>query len=171
MKWPNGGSDPLAPRPCVKVLPTDEYYVCDCVGAVAWFSGFPRRPLSSIVGLPIFPDTPSIRGGWINTDSMYEEAERDHTWFQVLPQPELGCIVVYHSRSDRFPKNPKVGHTGIVSFVPEDLDPKTLFSNIKVIHCSSSNNRIFGKGAAVMETSGNAFKNKDALFLRFIYGK
>ncbi len=175
LRWPNGGSDPSAPRPCVKAKPDDLYYGMDCMGFVAWCSGFPRKPMAGQI--PLFTDTPSVRGGWINTDSMYEEAEGFERypggeWFDIQFTPEEGDIVVYHSRSARFLNNPKVGHTGIVSYVPPVFSAwyDNWFKDIKVIHCSLGNNRKFGPGKAVQETSGLPWKNKNSLFLRFIHG-
>lgn len=175
LKWPNGGVDPGSFIPGHTL---DGKNYLDCAGFVAWCTGYPRR-------LPGFPSTPSISGEYVNTDSMYEEAEGfklkgkgylGGQFFRKLFYPKPGCIVVYHSRRLlRFPFNPKVGHTGIVSWVAGDhlikgLPYEELFRHTKVIHCSSSNNKKFGPGGAVAETSGSIWKGKKSLFLEFIGG-
>jgi hypothetical protein len=185
LKYPNGGVDPRVARPGVEYRdPVTKrlLIVCDCAGFDAWVSGYSRKQ-DGRGEFPSFPDTPSVAGGWINTDSAIEEAQGFKTrlghyaggrWFTVLPNPEPGCIVVYHSRSALYPTNPKVGHMGIVSQVPAEafISPEDYFkkdtrntkSQTRVIHCSGVDKR---NGTAIRETDASIWGGKKALFLRF----
>lgn len=168
LKYPNGGSDPR------KATPGDLFkgedgklrLVCDCAGFVAWCCGYPRR-------LAGFPDTASVKGivtggvhsNWINTDSMIEESENGE-FFKRLEKPVVGGIVVFHSNSKLYPKNPKMGHTGIISGVPVEVPPdrEDWFNLISVIHCSGVDKK---SGTAVRETTGKVWAGKQSYFLQW----
>lgn len=192
LPYPNGGKDPRSAHPAsaynspiLKRLVN----VCDCSGFTAWVQGYSR--LQDGRGeFPAFPDTPSVAGGYINTDSMIEEAlgfnrrkglapYAGGRWFSVLAHPIVGCIVVYHKRVDSSPlwkMNPKVGHVGVVTEVPaeqyEEKDREMYFKpntrnhkqGIQVVHCSGVDKT---GGTAVRETDGRIWAKKGALFLQF----
>lgn len=189
LKYPNGGVDPRSLHPAADYNSPElkrTIKTLDCSGWVAWVCGYSR--LQNGKGkFPAFPDTPGISGGYINTNSMIEEALGFNRrqglepyvggrWFSVLTHPVPGCIVVFHGRNDRYPKNPSVGHAGIVSAVPaeqyEDKDREQYFRyntrnhkyGIQVIHCSSRD-RVGGK--AIAETDGHLWANRGSLFLKF----
>lgn len=190
LKYPNGGVDPRTPRPGMDFFDPatkSKLIVCDCAGFVAWCCGYSRKQTGTS-NLVAFPDTPSVRGGWINTDSMIEESEgfkyaNDRStypggrWFKKLDVPKPGCIVVYHSRSDRYPRNPVIGHVGIVVAVPAEAydvkdrekyfgqDTRNSKSPFRVIHCSGVDKT---GGTAVRETSGLPWKGKRSSFLEFM---
>lgn len=115
---------------------------CDCSGFVCWVLGLSRK-----TKIPFYQP-----GGWIYTDSMVEDINRNAGIFDRLAIPEVGCIVVYGAGK-------KIGHVGIVSEV-ENGKMK------KVIHCSSGNYASFGD--AIQETSPRVFERADALWGRFV---
>lgn len=189
LKYPNGGIDPRSPHPAATYAdPTLKRttLTCDCVGFALWATGTSR--LHDGKGqFPAFPDTPTIAGGYINTDAMIEEAQgfnrrkglkpyEGGRWFTVLKHPVPGCLVVFHRRSDLYPSNPLSGHVGIVTEVPaeqyEEKDYNLYFKpntrnhkqGIQVIHCSAVDKT---SGTAIRETSGASWANRKSLFLKF----
>jgi len=189
LKYPNGGKDPRTKHPAMSYASPElkrTILVCDCVGFAAWCSGFSRLQ-DGTEQFPKFPDTPTISGGYINTDSMIEEAlgferrkgqapYKGGTWFKVLANPKPGCLVVFHKRNSLYPNNPLVGHVGVVSQVPaeayDEKDRELYFKpntrnhkyGIQVIDCSSVDKT---GGTAVREGSGSKWAKKKSLFLEF----
>lgn len=164
----NGGHDPFAKHPA-RWSPADSQreawsktgaYTCDCAGFVAWCLGYDRYQ----------PDSGFHNEGrgykYINTDSAIWASEAEvPTWFKRLEYPEVGCLVVYGSKW-RSGKRVRVGHVGLVTAVPAEWDPENpQFDLLKVIHCSSGNQRRFG--ASIQETDGSIWA-KRGLFLRYL---
>lgn len=170
LQYPNGGTDP-------ERSPQDEATGgCDCIGFALNVKGLDRYQPGK------FPDTDSISGGYINTDSMIEEAKsrgcklngkpvKGGQWFTVLDEPEDGCFIVGHSYRKKFPPFKKVvGHIGVVTDASE-WKTKGL-AGLKVVHCSPSNVKRPGNvnRSAVWKTDGTIWKNYPELcFIRFNY--
>jgi len=117
----------------------------DCIGFVAWCSGFDR-----------FNESFPLYGGWINTDSSlgvwngtrWNPIDR---FFRLVTTPVAGCWVVYPSIDlDHDGKRDRIGHVGIVSDVSGWESRK--WDGIKVIHCSAVAYR--KTGSAIIETAG-----------------
>ena len=70
---------------------------CDCSGFVCWALDFTRQPAPTV---------------WINTDSIWADANGHATRFRKLAKAAPGCLVVYPK-----PRNEKFGHVGIVTAV------------------------------------------------------
>ncbi|MFZ4931546.1 LysM peptidoglycan-binding domain-containing protein [Chryseobacterium sp. Mn2064] len=115
---------------------------CDCSGFVCWVLGLSRK-----TKIPFYQP-----GGWIYTDSMVDDINRNTGIFDRLTVPEVGCIVVYGAGKE-------IGHVGLVSEVENGRMKK-------VIHCSSGNYSSFND--AIQETSPKVFERADALWGRFV---
>ena len=131
---------------------------CDCAGAVSWAWGFDRfqdyslwlknRPgqfspdsLSGgeIKGPGSDYNSFDYYGGWINTDSMLQDAfDNNNDWFEHLDTPIPGCIVAYGSVGKG--KDRRIGHEGLVIEAPVvfDRDNPEHWKRLKVIDCRSS---------------------------------
>jgi hypothetical protein len=184
LKYPNGGTDPDED-------PQDkETGFCDCAGFADNMAGFdrlqkggkPQRWNGSkwVPAIP-FPDTPSVSGGYINTDSMVEEATLPklkqkngkivdgQKWFTVLEKPEDGCFIVAPSFRRRLPPfNRVIGHIGVVVDSSE-WETKGL-AGLQVVHCSSKNHKAKGNvnKSAVWKTDGTLWgRYRDCYFVRF----
>lgn len=127
---------------------------CDCSGFVSWCFSISRRREG-------YNKAGSVEG-YINTDAMVEDAfgikgkTPASEVFERVEVPKEGDAVVYRGR---FAGNKRVavGHTGIVSFVPEDFNPKVAadWERLKVVHCNAATSRA-GSGA-IAETAGGLF--------------
>lgn len=164
----NGGHNPFAPHPG-KYSRRDNQreawskagaYTADCAGFVAWALGYDRyQPKSGFHN----------EGGgykYINTDSAIVSSEAEvPTWFRKIDHPEPGCLVVYGSKWTNG-KRTHIGHVGLVTGVPAEWDPdRPDFNLLKVVHCSSGNQR--RTGASIQETDGSIWA-KRGLFLRYL---
>lgn len=115
--------------------PTDPDLVrpaCDCSGYVCWVLGLSRR-------------TPA--GGWINTDSIWADAQGARRGFARRDQAAPGDLLVYpqEGSGERF------GHIGLVTAV--DAAGRAL----RVLHCSADNFALVPVGDAIRETAPAAF--------------
>ena len=86
---------------------------CDCSGFVCWALRFSRNPSAGI---------------WINTDSIWADANGDAMRFRRLAKATPGCLVVYPK-----PRDEKFGHVGIVTAIDAHGEAKT------IVHCSAKN--------------------------------
>ncbi|MDB5827398.1 MAG: hypothetical protein JWQ73_1618 [Variovorax sp.] len=86
---------------------------CDCSGFVCWALGFTRQPAPNV---------------WINTDSIWADANGHATRFRKLARAVPGCLVVYPK-----PRKEKFGHVGIVTAVDAGGEART------IVHCSAKN--------------------------------
>lgn len=152
----NGGKDPFAQHPGSWSPPDNQKmpwssggaWTCDCSGFVSWCLGIDRYQ-------PEFPHY----GGWVSTDSILMDARTGGDWFEEIPAPELGCVVVYGG-ARRKGKRIRVGHVGlVVDPLPAEWDKN--WSDLRVIHCSSGNGRRFGQ--AVWETDGRIWSKHGRL--------
>jgi hypothetical protein len=104
----NGGKDPTAPDPFDRWSKPGETFVnrtADCIGGAAWIGGFDRyQPVRFS----------HLYSGWINTNSMIQDAAGPAKCFRSLPFPEPGCFVVCASGSPGH----TVGHIGTIVSVP-----------------------------------------------------
>jgi LysM repeat protein len=119
--------------------------LCDCSGFTAWVFGVKRE-----TDIPFYHRF----NGWINTDSMVADIQSSVGIFESIDIPEPGCIVVYGRQ-----RRGTYGHVGIVSEVKNG-------AMVKVIHCSSGNDRNFG-GRSIQETGPGVFLNKPYFLGRF----
>jgi peptidoglycan hydrolase-like protein with peptidoglycan-binding domain len=106
---------------------------CDCSGFVAWAIGIPR-------------ELPPGSARWLQTDSYWQGGGRaGEGLFDRVEEgaSEPGDVIVYPDREG------KQGHMGIVSAVSTGRV-------IRVIHCSSGNDRSFGD--AIQETGPEVFR-------------
>lgn len=141
-----GGRDPSAPTPETAV---GRKVGCDSAGFIAWCLGYDRYQPGFAVGWD-----------WVGPDSMITDAETSNLWFEVVPVPEPGALVVYPSidleldgRTDR------AGHVGLVVATPplwHRTDPA--WSGLRVIHCARGLQRRVGH--AIDETHGVAWSQK-----------
>ena len=139
----------------------DEGHACDCSAFVAWTFRLPKYQAFEMYYLR------ELNGGWLNTDGMWCDAHRPFGFFERIPAPLPGCIIVYpaHKGVMGLPEQPgpKVGHVGIVTEVgiadlttpnPQIVklrgEPMRATLPRKVLHCSAGNFR--GWGDAITET-------------------
>lgn len=122
--------------------PLDESGTCDCSAFVMWCLGIAKP--SSLAWLK------KLNGGWYNTDGIFVDAVREPTgFFSRLDTPRPGAIVVYPSRAlAQDPKQPPIGHVGIVSEVAAQ-------GITRVVHCSRGNDTQLGR--AIAETTPGVF--------------
>lgn len=124
---------------------------CDCSGFVAWCIGIARKLAD---------------GSWFYTDRIVSDAGRDLGLLDLgyrvpVDQARPGDIVAYGSiDTDGDGDRDRIGHTGIVSWVPAKI--RTL-ADVKVIHCASSANPA---GGAIRESSGKPWASPRAVVLR-----
>ncbi|MEJ7612142.1 CHAP domain-containing protein [Candidatus Fervidibacteria bacterium JGI MDM2 SSWTFF-3-K9] len=135
-----GGIDPKSPTPAS----VDN--ACDCSGFVCWCLGISRK-----TDHPLYV---RFNGGWINTDAIVHDANSPTGFFRKIPEPKVGCLIVFPSKKPRRP----YGHVGIVTEVREG-------KVTKVIHCSSGNFRRHGD--AIKETPPTVFQVPDTIFVWF----
>lgn len=150
----NGGSDPFAPHPASwsfgRRTPT-----CDCSGFVAWCCGYSRY----------HEDFP-LYGGYVNTDSMLQDATGQKEWFEEVEYPEPGCLIVYGAIYKGTVRT-RVGHVGLVTGVAAaEWDPRNpQFDRLLVTHCSSGN--VKRTGAAIQQTTGSIWQKSGAKLVRY----
>lgn len=141
LEYPNGGTSPSAPGP-----EDPQTRGCDCVGFDAWCGGFDRYQ----------PEKFPLYDGYINTDSMIQEALTTGKWFKLLPAPESGCFIVTESFTkkglDRDGRR-VIGHTGVVTDASE-WKPKGL-AGIHVVHCSPYNYQFTNGASSIWKISGS----------------
>lgn len=130
----NGGKDPAAPDPAdrwVKDGGTFTNRTCDCIGGMAWAGGWDRYQQERL-GLPGWD-------GWINTDSMIEEARGPARCFIETDRPELGSYIVIASGSPGY----AVGHIRGIVGVPAEWDPKApeCWGGIEIVEVAAFNGR------------------------------
>lgn len=118
---------------------------CDCSGFTCWVFQVKRQS-----DIPFY----KRQGGWINTDTMVADIQSSVCIFESIDIPEPGCIVVYGRQ-----RRGTYGHVGIVAEVKNG-------AMVKVIHCSSGNDRNFG-GRSIQETGPGVFLNKPYFLGRF----
>jgi len=174
----NGGKDPTAPNPadywssdaelarCRRETaaalkggprPTPPFVnrTADCVAAVAWGQGWdryqPRR------GSHIYD-------GWINTDSMREDAAGPAKCFRRIDRPEPGALVVFGSDPLRKAHGISIGHVaGVVGYAFPEWDPRVreCWDAIRVVDISAR-----GAGTrANLARRGGLWFGKDSWFL------
>ncbi len=148
LEYPNGGTDPDANMPCDEATG-----FADCVGFVAWCQGFDRYQKGK------FP----LYDGYINTDSMIDEATQQKKWFVLQSRPQVGDMIVGATYRDGLLRK-HIGHIGVIVSV-SDWDGQGL-AGISVVHCSPGNYK-YGP-SAIFKTNGLVWKNYPTLrFVRF----
>jgi hypothetical protein len=168
LQYPNGGTDP-------DDVPYDrDTGGCDCIGFALNVCGLDRfqdgrmkrwsntlRKWGQARKFPLYD-------GYINTDSMIDEARTQGKWFTILKEPEDGCFIVGHSQKGLLRR--KIGHIGVCVDTSE-YKTKGL-AGIQVVHCSPSNvNKPGNKfGSAVWKTNASLWAGyKDYVFIKFNY--
>jgi hypothetical protein len=190
LEYPNGGQDPEAEHPFVRLTERGATnWVADCIGFALWCVGISRR-FQGTPTIPPFPDTPNIGGGYINTTSIVQEAigfdkrkgqppYKGGRFFKLIETPEPGALIVYSGRTKQFPNNPKHGHIGVISSVPAEapdngeiqivdswitFDTRNHRSSFRVIHCGSSGGK--HDNHAVKETHARSWYKNGSIFVR-----
>ncbi len=98
----------------------------------------------------------------LNTDWLVQDARGERRRVELVDSPQPGDAVVFGGHRDRKGVR-KVGHCGIVTGVTGGSG--SIFAALRVIHCSSGNQRRFGY--AIEETDGQVFNGgKDTVFVR-----
>lgn len=121
--------------------PRDETGACDCSAYVCWCLDI-RKSQPALAWLR------NVNGGWYNTDGIWWDATKEATgFFEAIPAPRPGCVVVYPSSAHRDKKTPPIGQIGIVTEVTGN--------SYRVIHCSNGNYKNFGD--AIRETGPAVF--------------
>lgn len=136
LEYPNGGTDPTAYSP-----EDPDTKGCDCIGFACWCGGFDRFQPGK------FP----MYDGYINTDSMLEEAMGKGQWFTASERPTEGSFIVGHTFRNKLMRR-VIGHIGVVVDCSE-WDTKGL-NGIHVVHCSPYNYQFTGNKSAIWKTSG-----------------
>jgi hypothetical protein len=151
---------------------------CDCAGFVAWAWGFDRfqdpqlwhrkQPGQFNAGHPTdtgyhgFP----YYGGWINTDSMLEDAfDNNADWFTYLDKPIPGSIICYGSTGKGSTR--RIGHEGLVVAAPSVFDRENPehWKLVKVIDCRSSKPAIALRDASVWYGKDRKGREKQSQFV------
>lgn len=109
----NGGKDPTAADPFDRWSNEGSQFVNrtgDCIGGASWCGGFDRYQ----------PERFKLRGwdGWINTDSMLEDALGHASCFVLLAAPVRGCFLVAPTGAPGFER---CGHIMTIHTVPVDF--------------------------------------------------
>lgn len=151
-----GGRNPKLPTP---ETIRDGVLGCDCVGFALWCHGIDRFN-------KLFP----VYGGWMNTDSLREEALSDKPgevdWVTRISVPEPGCLVVYGAAG----KAPfrRIGHVGLVYRVPAEWDAKVrdCWKDLGVIDCRSSTPAIEARDGLAWYGRDRYLRQKNSIFLR-----
>jgi hypothetical protein len=161
LKGYNGGKDPTASDPATRWREVGKQFInvtSDCVGGVAWASGFDRYQPTRFA---------HIYEGWINTDSMRQDAKRvivpgsPRRCFERIDVPEPGCMIVFGSGAGGH----EVGHVGgVVAFNGVEWDPneRDCWKLISVVDVAGR------KGRANLQTTGVGWYRTDAWFLRSV---
>jgi hypothetical protein len=152
LKDHNGGKDPTAPDPFdrwTKPGGTQVNRTADCIGGASWIGGWDRYQPQRFA---------HIYNGWINTDSMRQDAGGRAWCFRRLKDPEPGCYVVCASGSPGH----RVGHIGTVIAVPADWDRtmRASWLDLKVVDVASR-----GAKKANDLTTGRGWFGADAWFI------
>ncbi len=152
----NGGMDPTAPDPATRWRKPRTHEkpdpilnrTSDCIGGMAWCGGFDRYQPKRF---------DHIYGGWINTDSMTQDAGGPAQCFKRLERPEPGCFVVFKSGAGGH----KVGHIGGVVSVPAEYAPETRewWMELGVVDVAARIGRANARG------NGLTWYRKDAWFI------
>lgn len=147
----NGGKDPTA-RDCATRWrapdSTTWNRTSDCIGGMSWAGGWDRyQPVRF----------QHIYGGWINTDSMRQDAAGPRRCFVRRDRPEPGCYVVFASGAGGH----KVGHIGGVVDVPAEYAPseREWWVALGVVDVAGR------EGRANLRTTGLTWFRKDAWFI------
>lgn len=150
-----GGRNPSAPTP---ETIRDGVLGSDCVGFALWCHGIDRFN-------KLFP----VYGGWMNTDSLRQEALEDKgeiDWVTQISRPEPGCLVVYGAAG----KKPfrRIGHVGLVVNVPAEWDAsvKDCWRALGVIDCRSSSPAIELRNGLTWWGRDRFLRLKNSIFLR-----
>jgi hypothetical protein len=110
----NGGKDPTAKDPFDRWSKVGHTFVnrtADCIGGASWCGGFDRYQ----------PDRfAHLYDGWINTDSMIEDALGPGLCFELLHAPVPGCFMVAPTHAP--PPFAGCGHIATVYDAPPESD-------------------------------------------------
>jgi hypothetical protein len=109
----NGGKDPTARDPWDRWHKDGgafENRTADCIGGASWCGGFDRYQ----------PERFPLYDGWINTNSMIEDALGKATCFELLDRPAIGCFMVAPTGAPGVFTH--CGHISTVYSAPEEWD-------------------------------------------------
>lgn len=128
LRGQNGGSDPRRPD-CASRWERGgkTYATSDCVGFYCWARGIDRyQPVRFA----------HIFGGWMNTDSIIQDATGPAKCWRVVPRPYPTCAVVFPSTFLGRVRL-RMGHIGVVMSVPAEFAPATAewWKAVRVADC------------------------------------
>lgn len=155
LKEHNGGKDPTAPDPADRWKKDGSEFenrTADCIGGAAWIGGWDRyQPIRFA----------HIYSGWINTDSMRQDAGGPQKCFVRIDNPEPGCYVVAGSGSPGH----KIGHIGTVVGGCEGFErnKRESWEALEVVDIASRTPR-----RANMITMGKGWYGCDSWFIRSV---
>lgn len=124
---------------------------CDCTGFLCWSLGISRKAPRREPWTQ--PD------GWINTDSIWNDAMHDGALFRRIDRAAPGCVVVYPKAGSQ----ENYGHDGLVT----EVDGQGVAT--RVIHCSAVNFKS-APFDAVKETAPDAFLHQQATVYAWFRG-
>jgi hypothetical protein len=161
-----GGKDPESKTPFTEL---DGVIGSDCVGFVLWCLGVDRFQEKLF----------STFGGWINTDSIMQDAAGKKEFFEFVSQPQPGDLVVFPSIYVNG-KRKRIGHVGIVSSVAIDVSDWTaalwnrpkdqrgrFLKHVRVIDCAGALTRKLAGKAVQLTTAAASWNKQDARFVRY----
>jgi hypothetical protein len=98
-------------------------------------------------------------------------------FFKVMDRPVVGDLIVFSGRTKTFPNNPKNGHIGVISAVPDEAPSMGQFTDswitfdtrnhrapLRIIHCHGSGGKY--DNHAVSETHARSWFQRGAIFVR-----
>lgn len=149
-----GGRNPRSSDPRSEKLRNGiRRFGLDCSGLVAHAIGFDRYQPNFIPW-----------GGWVNTDSLIEDALGLRQLVEQVMYPEVGALlcfpgVDYDSDGDR----DRIGHVAIVSSIARvaEWDPNApQYHLVDIIDCAGSNSKLPGAVGDVAEHDARYFNGK-----------
>ncbi|WPB55587.1 CHAP domain-containing protein [Xylophilus sp. GOD-11R] len=119
---------------------------CDCSGYVCWAMGISRKASGASGDV------------WINTDSIWQDAQGAGRQFQAIPRATVGCLVVYPKAGS----GESYGHIGLVTEVGADGQAA------QIAHCSAVN-FMEPPHDAIEVNAGEAFRRQPkTIYARFL---
>jgi hypothetical protein len=164
----NGGKDPTAPDPADHWSAPVEHpepgavpfvnRTCDCIGGAAWCGGWDRyQPVRFA----------HLYDGWINTDSMIDDAIGPARCFSRMDRPTPGAYIVCKSGS----LHHAIGHIGVViGYKLAEWDPTdpACWAAIEVVNVAAYHDEHGRPARANQRSTGRGWFGTNALFTRSI---
>lgn len=147
-----GGKDPMDidPRSTVDRDGAPRFGL-DCSGASAYALGLPRR-------LPTFP----LYGGYMNTDSICDDAENGQSLY-MPSEVKRGALLVFPGIDlNHDGKRDRIGHVAWINRVLDGFDPRQPdYSLVEIYDCAGSNSNLPGAKGDVALHRAHYFDAKE----------